>query len=91
MTDHMTDERLAELRAFVAGGDRTESDSVVHMVHNLPITYIRSLLARLDAAEDLIREVAHSCEHPEFDDERIRWLSVQIDRETVKRCGSYLR
>lgn len=44
---------------------------------------------RRDLAEDLLREVANS--GVEFDDERIKWCSVQIGRDVLDKCRSYLR
>ena len=79
MTHHMTDERLAELR-----GLRIEQDMDGVSIHDL-----RSLLARLDAAEDLLREVANS--GVEFDDHRLNWIAAQIGRDTFTKCRSYLR
>lgn len=79
MTHHMTDERLAELR-----GLRIEQDMDGVSIHDL-----RSLLARLDAAEELIREVANS--GVEFDDHRLNWIAAQIGRDTFAKCRSYLR
>jgi hypothetical protein len=83
MTEHMTDDRLAELRAAKGTGRLhrwlVDNDDVI------------GLLARLDAAEELIREVAHCCANPEFYDERVKWSSVQINNDTIAQVRSYLR
>ena len=79
MTHHMTDERLAELR-----GLRIEQDMDGVSIHDL-----RSLLARLDAAEDLLREVARESDVCFF--EVGKWMSTEIKIATLEKCRSYLR
>ena len=92
MTKHMPDERLAELRALANLTDQEDHWWALHNETELEavgIDDLRSLLARLDAAEDLLREVANS--GVEFDDHRLNWIAAQIGRDTFTKCRSYLR
>lgn len=54
-------------------------------------TFVDGIVKKLDAAEELIREVAHCCTNPEFYDERVKWSSVQINNDTIAQVRSYLR
>ena len=94
MTHPMTDERLAELRKLANLTDQEDHWWALHNETELEaftIDDFRSLLARLDAAEDLLREVAHCCTNPEFYDARVKWSSVQIGNDTIAQVRSYLR
>ncbi len=91
MTYPMTDERLAELREAapedrlgLGGYPLPKIGDVIVNDDDIP-----ALLARLDAAEDLLREVANS--GVEFDDHRLNWIAAQIGRDTFTKCRSYLR
>ncbi len=98
MTHHMTDERLAELRNMLdrslgfrgsINGLRIDDRGATISLGEADFGDFRSLLARLAAAEDLLREVANS--GVEFDDHRLNWIAAQIGRDTFTKCRSYLR
>ncbi len=98
MTHPMTDPDLADLRNTLDRGDvfegkirgwvRTEEDGPSYL-EAIDIDDVRALVARLAAAEDLLREVANS--GVEFDDHRLNWIAAQIGRDTFTKCRSYLR
>lgn len=89
MTQPMTDERLAEIRTALAGDEHAEMQLSTQAFRYLSLTDMRGMLARLDAAEELIREVANS--GVSFDDERLKCVELQVGRDTFAKCRSYLR
>ena len=92
MTKHMPDERLAELRALANLTDQEDHWWALHNETELEavgIDDLRSLLARLDAAEDLLREVARESDVCFF--EVGKWMSTEIKIATLEKCRSYLR
>ena len=92
MTHPMTDERLDELREADSSGHlRMVETSCVYESGNVLVSDVdfRSLLARLDAAEDLLREVARESDVCFF--EVGKWMSTEIKIATLEKCRSYLR
>lgn len=97
MTQPMTDPDLADLRntldrcdvleGRIRGWVRSESRTIE--LAAIDSDDVRALVARLNAAEELIREVARS--GVEFDDHRLNWIAAQIGRDTFTKCRSYLR
>lgn len=94
MTAPMTDERLDELREADSSGHlRMVETSCVYESGNVLVSDVdfRSLLARLDAAEELIREVARCREEPfKPGIDSWRWVQVGVGRDAFARCKAYL-
>lgn len=92
MTAPMTDVRLAEIRSL----SKTESEEwwalwckeseVVFSIDDL-----QECLARLDAAEELLREVARSAVAFNFTRDNEILNAVEIDQDVLRKCRSYLR
>lgn len=84
MTDHMTDERLAELRAARTSGALSfghPEDSID--VGDVVVTDadFRSILARLDAAEDAAKN-ARKDAYAQCKRRAAAWIRINVDNPT---------